>query len=110
MMKNCRGALTSKWILILLFFTWYCTAQSYCNILPGPGTPLGSSSAPGVPRGKGQDNLRSWLLESDAADQFSVIHKGGEEVSVFVNNNPDPVEIQTRPRYTNIFKIKAFDD
>ena len=99
MMKNCRGALTSKWILILLFFTWYCTAQSYCNILPGPGTPLGSSSTPGIPRGKGQDNLRSWLLESDAADQFSVIHKGGEEVLVFVNNNPDPVAIQSRPRY-----------
>eukprot|EP00090_Calanus_glacialis_P035049 TRINITY_DN59919_c0_g1_i1.p1 TRINITY_DN59919_c0_g1~~TRINITY_DN59919_c0_g1_i1.p1 ORF type:complete len:696 (-),score=241.36 TRINITY_DN59919_c0_g1_i1:149-2236(-) len=52
---------------------------------------------------KDQGNLRSWLLESDAADQFSVIHKGGEEVSVFVNNNPDPVEIQTRPRWTETY-------
>ena len=48
---------------------------------------------------KDQGNLRSWLLDADAADQFSVIHKGGEEVSVFNNHNPDPVEIQTRPRY-----------
>jgi len=52
---------------------------------------------------KDQGNLRSWLLESDAADQFSVIHKGGEEVSVFVNSNPDPVEIQTRPRWTETY-------
>merc|ERR1719357_2462040 len=52
---------------------------------------------------KDQGNLRSWLLESDACDQFSVIHKGGEEVSVLVNTNPDPVEIQTRPRWTETY-------
>merc|ERR1711962_1027998 len=47
---------------------------------------------------KDQGNLRSWLLDPEANDQFSVIHKGGEEVTIFSNHNPDPVEIQTRPR------------
>merc|ERR550519_1121217 len=52
---------------------------------------------------KDQGNLRSWLLDSEAADQFSVIHGGGEEVTIFANHNPDPVEIQTRPRWTETY-------
>jgi len=52
---------------------------------------------------KDQGNLRSWLLDPEANDQFSVIHKGGEEVTIFSNHNPDPVEIQTRPRWTETY-------
>lgn len=50
-----------------------------------------------------QGNLRDWLLEPDAADQFSVIHDGGEVVSVYSNAIPDPVEVETRPRWTEAF-------
>jgi len=52
---------------------------------------------------KDQGNLRSWLLDAEAADQFSVIHKGGEEVSIFSNNKTEPLEIQTRPRWTETY-------
>merc|ERR1719187_2633631 len=52
---------------------------------------------------KDQGNLRSWLLDSEAADQFSVIHGGGEQVSIYSNSVPDPIEIQTRPRWTETY-------
>lgn len=52
---------------------------------------------------KDQGNLKSWLLDQDANDQYSVIHKGGEEVTIFSNNNPEAVEIQTRPRWTETY-------
>lgn len=50
-----------------------------------------------------QGNLRDWLLEPDAADQFSVIHDGGEMVTIYSNGIPDPVEVETRPRWTETF-------
>ena len=50
-----------------------------------------------------QGNLRSWLQEADACDQFAMIHKGGEEVTVFSNTNPEPVEVQTRARWTETY-------
>ena len=52
---------------------------------------------------KDQGNLRSWLQEADGCDQFAVIHKGGEEVSVYSNAAPDPVEVQTRNRWTETY-------
>merc|ERR1719369_2236106 len=52
---------------------------------------------------KDQGNLRSWLLDSEAADQFSVIHSGGEQVSIYSNSVPDPIEVQTRPRWTETY-------
>merc|ERR1712059_169519 len=52
---------------------------------------------------KDQGNLRSWLLEPDAVDQFSVIHKEGNEVTVFANHVADPVEVQSRPRWTETY-------
>merc|ERR550519_2126159 len=52
---------------------------------------------------KDQGNLRSWLLDSEAADQFSVIHGGGEEVTIFANHNPDPVETETHSRWTETY-------
>ncbi|XP_023327407.1 eukaryotic translation initiation factor 3 subunit B [Eurytemora carolleeae] len=50
-----------------------------------------------------QGNLRSWLLEPDAADQFSVIHNGGSMVSIFTNNIPDPVEVSAREGWTESY-------
>jgi len=50
-----------------------------------------------------QGNLRAWLMEPDAADQFSVIHNGGEIVSVFSNTFPDATEVQTRKNWTETY-------
>jgi len=50
-----------------------------------------------------QGNLRAWLLEPDAADQFSVIHNGGEVVSVYSNSFPDASEVQTRKYWTETY-------
>jgi len=50
-----------------------------------------------------QGNLRSWLQEADGCDQFAVIHKGGEEVSVYSNAAPEPVEVQSRNRWTETY-------
>jgi len=47
-----------------------------------------------------QGNLRHWLMEPDAADQFSVIHGGGETVSIYSNNIPDAVEVQSRKNWS----------
>merc|ERR1719369_59377 len=58
---------------------------------------------PQVKEYKDQGNLRSWLLDSEAADQFSVIHGGGEQVSIYSNSVPDPIEVQTRPRWTETY-------
>jgi len=52
---------------------------------------------------KDQGNLRSWILEPDAVDQFSVIHKEGNEVTVFANHVADPVEVQSRERWTETY-------
>jgi len=52
---------------------------------------------------KDQGNLRSWLQDAEANDQYSVIHKGGEEVTIFANHNPEPLEVQTRPRWTETY-------
>jgi len=52
---------------------------------------------------KDQGNLRSWLLEADAVDQFSVIHKEGNEVTIFANHMADPVEVQSRARWTETY-------
>jgi len=50
-----------------------------------------------------QGNLREWLLEPDAADQYSVIHGGGEIVTIFSNTQPDTTEVQTRRNWTETY-------
>jgi len=50
-----------------------------------------------------QGNLRSWLLDQDANDQFSVIHKEGQEVTIFSNQAADPFEVKSRPRWTETY-------
>lgn len=52
---------------------------------------------------KDQGNLRLWLQEPDGCDQYAMIHKGGEEVTVFTNTQPDPVESQSRQRWTETY-------
>jgi len=52
---------------------------------------------------KDQGNLRSWLLEADAVDQYSVIHKEGNEVGIFANSVAEPLEIQSRARWTETY-------
>ena len=44
-----------------------------------------------------QENLCSWLLEPDCNDQYSVIHAGGEKVSVFTNTPTEPIMVKERP-------------
>jgi len=59
--------------------------------------------APKVQPYKDQGNLRLWLQEPDGCDQYAMIHKGGEEVTVFTNTQPDPVESQSRQRWTETY-------
>ena len=43
-----------------------------------------------------QGNLRSWLLEPDAHDQYAVIHSGGKYVSIFKNTPFEAQQITAR--------------
>ena len=52
---------------------------------------------------KDQGNLRSWLLEENGCDQYAMIHKGGEEVTVYSNAQPDPVSVQSRANWTDTY-------
>jgi len=49
-----------------------------------------------------QGNLREWLLEPDAADQYSVIHDAGDTVSIF-SNTPDTTEVVSRKYWTETY-------
>lgn len=52
---------------------------------------------------KDQGNLRSWLLNQDAYDQYSVIYDNGGKVGIYQNAKPDPIEVVTRPRWTETY-------
>ena len=41
--------------------------------------------------------MRSWLLDADCNDQYSVIHGGGEKVDIFLNTSTEPVLLKGRP-------------
>lgn len=43
-----------------------------------------------------QENLRSWLLDPDCNDQYSVIHAGGEKVSILLNSPAEPAVVKER--------------
>ena len=45
-------------------------------------------------------NLRHWLLNPDANDQYSVVHDGGQTTSVYFNANPEPKLVKQRPGWT----------
>jgi len=50
-----------------------------------------------------QGNLRDWLLEPDACDQYSVIHSAGDIVSIYSNTLPDATEVQQRKQWTETY-------
>ncbi len=50
-----------------------------------------------------QGNLKSWLLDPRANDQFSVVLEGGEKVAVYNNCKPDPAPAEARPRWTETY-------
>jgi translation initiation factor 3 subunit B len=52
---------------------------------------------------KDQGNLKNWLLESDACDQYSVVHEGGNKVSIYTNTIPDVLEVESRGRWTESY-------
>eukprot|EP00095_Tigriopus_kingsejongensis_P011865 maker-scaffold180_size281610-snap-gene-0.35 protein:Tk11865 transcript:maker-scaffold180_size281610-snap-gene-0.35-mRNA-1 annotation:"hypothetical protein DAPPUDRAFT_303630" len=52
---------------------------------------------------KDQGNLKSWLLNTDAYDQFSIIYESGEKVAVCLNSKPEPIELEMRPRWTETY-------
>ena len=52
---------------------------------------------------KDQGNLKSWLLEPDANDQFSVVFQGGEKVGIYCNTKPEATEMESRARWTETY-------
>lgn len=45
-------------------------------------------------------NLKSWLMNPDGFDQYSVIHEGGRMTSVYLHSNPEPTLLQEREWWT----------
>lgn len=52
---------------------------------------------------KDMGNLRSWLLNNESYDQFSVIYEGGEKTSIFSNTPNQPALIEERSRWTETY-------
>lgn len=50
-------------------------------------------------------NLKSWLENPDAYDQYSVVHEGGNVTSIFLNSNPEPTLIKERPLWTETYVV-----
>ena len=46
-------------------------------------------------------NLKSWLQNPDAYDEFSVVHDGGQVTSVYLNSLPEPKVLKSRPQWTD---------
>lgn len=49
-------------------------------------------------------NQSDWLLDPDSIDQYSVIHDGGNRVSVFSNTLPEPTTVQSREKWTETYE------
>lgn len=52
---------------------------------------------------KDMGNLRSWLLNNESFDQFSVIYDGGEKTAIFLNSHTQPTLIEERSRWTETY-------
>jgi len=48
-------------------------------------------------------NLRDWLLDTDSIDQYSVIHAGGNQVSIYANHIPEPLQVESREKWTETY-------
>ncbi|GIY27876.1 eukaryotic translation initiation factor 3 subunit B [Caerostris extrusa] len=59
-------------------------------------------------------NLKYWLLEQDACDQYSVMFDGGAKTAIYLNAQPEPSLLQERERYICInfyvFYLKAWTE
>lgn len=54
---------------------------------------------------KDRGNLRSWLLEPDCYDQYSVLSDEGKLVTVYKNATPDPIVLKERKNWTDAVVI-----
>lgn len=54
---------------------------------------------------KDRGNLRSWLLDPDCYDQYSVLHDEGKIVTIFKNATPDPIAVKERKAWTDAVVI-----
>lgn len=45
-------------------------------------------------------NLRSWLLDKDCFDQFGIVHDQGLTTTIYLNSNPEPTVVSSRPNWT----------
>jgi len=52
---------------------------------------------------KDHGNLKSWMLNPDCLDQFSIIYEGGEKTSVYLNTPPEPSVVVQRPKWTETY-------
>ena len=50
-----------------------------------------------------QGNLKHWLLDADANDQYSILHDGGDKVSIFSNTKSGALELKSRHRWTETY-------
>ncbi|EDO38554.1 predicted protein, partial [Nematostella vectensis] len=50
-----------------------------------------------------QENLRSWLLDPDCNDQYSVIHSAGDKLSIFSNTPQEPILVRERDNWTEMY-------
>lgn len=49
---------------------------------------------------KDRGNLRSWLLNPDSYDQYSVLSDDGAQVTIYLNTPHDPVVLRDRETWT----------
>ena len=57
-----------------------------------------------------QGNLKSWLLDKDCNDQYSVIYAGGQQVAIFQNKRNGPELIKSRPVRLYIYAVLCLCD
>ncbi|KAK2557121.1 Eukaryotic translation initiation factor 3 subunit B [Acropora cervicornis] len=50
-----------------------------------------------------QENLRSWLLDEDCNDQYSLIHGGGDKVAIMWNTPQEPTLSKERTNWTETY-------
>ncbi|XP_058950716.2 eukaryotic translation initiation factor 3 subunit B-like [Pocillopora verrucosa] len=50
-----------------------------------------------------QENLRSWLLDQDCNDQYSLIHGGGDKVAIMWNTQQEPILSKERLNWTETY-------
>jgi len=52
---------------------------------------------------KDHGNLKSFMLNSDCVDQFSIIYEGGDKTSVYTATQPEPTVLMQRSKWTETY-------